>query len=701
VINTSHLLEFFSGNNLPVILQTEAAECGLASIAMVTCFHGHKVDLVSMRRYTELSLKGATLIDLMNVAQTLELSSRAVRLEPEKLYKLTTPAILHWDMSHFVVLKKATKTGIEIHDPAQGSRTLSLEQVSQHFTGVALELWPNENFQKKDDRVKMSISDFWQSSTGLKRTLGQILFVSLLLQIFALVTPYYAQVVVDEVTVSNDVTLLYMLALGFGFIALFSSVTNGLRSLIILRFSSLLNLQMASNLFAHLLKLPIQFFEKRHIGDVVSRFGSLNYVKDILAKGVIEALLDGLMAITTAVMMLLYSPKLALLVFVVVALYLGFRLALFRPLRDASEEAIAAQASQQSNFMETVRGIQSIKVFAIEGPRQLLWQAKYAEALNRDIRVNNLNIFYQFLNALLFGIEHVLVILLAALMVMEANFSVGMLFAFIAYKTQFSEKVANLVEKVIQFKMLNLHLERIADIAKSEKEQNMLPSTGETSGVKGLLLENLAFRYSAQDAYLFERLELHIVNGQSIAIVGASGCGKSSLMKVMLGLLQPESGTVTFDGQDIRKMGLCAYRQKLGAIMQDDQLLSGSIGDNITLFAQDIDWQHLHLCAENAAIHRDILAMPMQYNTTIGDMGAALSGGQKQRILIARALYKRPQILFMDEATSHLDTSAEQVVNQAIQGMNITRVIIAHRPETIASADRVYELSVDGLQRLR
>ncbi len=695
--NPLYLLRYGWGKKLPVIIQTEVAECGLASMAMVANYHGHQVDLNALRRKFSISSKGATLQGLIQLADSLQLSSRPLRLDLHELSQLQTPCILHWDLNHFVVLKAIKGKQITIHDPAVGVRTMRMEEFSKHFTGVALELTTTPDFKPEKIAKKAKLSDFWSRITGIKRVLIQILILSVLLQAFAIATPFYTQLVVDDVIISKDMNLLMILALGFGLLALVNILVTALRSVIILYMGTQLNIQMAANLFRHLLKLPMDYFEKRHIGDVISRFGSLQTVKDLLTTGVIETIVDGIMAIGLVVMMYIYSPLLGLIVTVAVVLYVLLRLALYRPYRQLNEESIVANAKQSSNFMESVRAIQSVKLFGNESQRQTVWQNYYADEVNAGIKVGKLSIGYQFINGFIFGLENIIVIYLAATQVIDSLMTIGMMYAFMSYKSQFTTKASALVDKVIQFKMLSLHMERLGDIILSEQEKNVEQKRA-VADIKGCIkLENISFKYSDNEPLILDDLSFQVEPGSSVAIVGPSGTGKTTLMKIMLGLLEPAKGQVQLDGVDIKQLGLRSYRKEIGTVMQSDELLSGSIADNICFFDPQFDQKRIEECAEMAAVHMDIQMMPMAYHTLIGDMGSSLSGGQKQRILLARALYKSPKILFLDEATSHLDVGLESVVNETVKKLDITRVIIAHRTETIAMADRVLFLHAGKL----
>ena len=699
-------LNFSISKSTPLLLQSEIAECGLASMAMVACYHGHKLDMPAMRKRFSANLKGMNLQQLIELGDNLGLVSRALQCPLEEVHKLQTPCILHWDLNHFVVLSKVSGKGaaakFAINDPAVGKRSLSSDEFSKHFTGICLELTPTSKFEAKQEQARMKFTQLWSTMKGLKAGLLKLIALSLVLQLFALIAPYYMQWVVDEVLISFDKSLLTVLAMGFALIAIISVVTNAVRSWLILRLSSLLSMQMGVNLLRHLLRLPMNYFESRHVGDIVSRFGSLAQIRERITTGFVETLVDGVMAITVLIMMLIYSLKLTAVVLGAIVLYTLVRLALYRPLHQATEEMIQNSAKEQSNFLENIRGMQTIKLFGNESQRQGIWQNRYAEVINSEIRLGRLNISFDSFNKLLFGLENVLVIYFAALLVMSNSLSVGMVLAFIAYKNQLTSRFANLIEQIIQFKMMRLHLDRIADIALTKQEANRdgkMVYTGDDEGkVKGqLTLENICFSYSEEQVPILNNVNLTLKVGDSIVITGPSGAGKTTLMKIMLGLLQPTSGKVLLDGKDIIQLGLKNYRKQIVAVMQDDTLLAGSIADNISFFDPQPNYLKIEQCAHHAAIHDDITKMTMGYNSLVGDMGSNLSGGQVQRLLLARALYQSPCVLFMDEATSHLDKDNEAKISEQIQHLPITRIMIAHRQETINMAGKVYHLNAGEL----
>jgi ATP-binding cassette subfamily B protein RaxB len=684
-------LRFGGARRLPVYLQTEAAECGLASLGMVACFHGHRSDLAGLRRRFTVSLKGATLAYLIQAAGKLHLAPRPLRLELDELPRLRTPCILHWDLNHFVVLVSADARGAVIHDPASGVKRLSLAEVSKHFTGVALELTPTAEFQPADERRRVSLRSLMGPVRGLKRSLAQVIALALVLQVVALVSPFYMQWAVDGAVVSGDRDLLSVLGMGFLLLVGIQVAIAALRSWLVLYLSTTMNLQWLANVFSHLLRLPVSYFEKRHLGDVVSRFGAVNVIQRTLTSSFVEALIDGVMALATFVMMLVYSATLAFTALAAVVVYALMRRVMYEPLKRATEEHIVHSAKQQSHFLETVRGVQSIKLFGRQEERRSRWLNLVVDAVNQDLATQKLTLGFRSANSLVFGVERVAIVWLGCVLVLESAFSVGMLFAFIAYKEQFSARIAGLIDKMVDLRMLNLQGERLADIVLTPPEADA-PANAPEAVESSLEVRALSYRYSDTEPFVLVDCSFIVNPGESVAIVGPSGGGKTTLMKLMLGLLAPTDGKILAGGVDIQKLGVDRYRRLVGTVMQDDQLFAGSIGDNISFFDPAPDQGAIERFARLAAVHDDIAAMPMGYNTLIGDMGAALSGGQKQRILLARALYKQPRILLLDEATSALDVHKERAVNESIRALKLTRIVIAHRPETIAAAQRVIVL---------
>ncbi|WP_418316854.1 peptidase domain-containing ABC transporter [Piscinibacter sakaiensis] len=684
-------VNFGFGSRLPVVLQTEASECGLACMAMISGFHRGNADLASLRRSFGLSIKGVRLSDLTRIADLMGFATRPLRLELDELDQLQLPCILHWDLNHFVVLREVHLNDIVIHDPAIGVRRIPMRAVSEHFSGVALELTPTHTFRPKAAPPRLRLIDAIGPIVGLRSALGKLFAMALALEAFFLLQPFFIQLVVDNALVSADRDLLLTLAIAFAFLMLLQVSFTAMRGWMVMVLGASLKVQGSGSLFTHLQKLPSAFFEARHLGDIVSRFGSMETIQRALTLSLVEALLDGLFAIATLAIMYLLSPMLATMVLLAAVLYGLIRWAFYTPLREASLETIVWDARADSHFLESMRAIRTIKLMVGQNSRRAQWLNLLVETVNRDLVAQKLRLLFRAANGLLIGSLMILVVWRASVLVLDNVFSVGMMLAFLAYQGQFVSRISALIDTVVDLRMLRLHSERLADIVLTPPEDTSARRDASTLE-PSIELRGLRFRYGEQEPWVLDGIDLRIEPQESVAIVGASGCGKTTLLKILSSLLQPTSGEVLIGGEPLTHIGADAYRSIIGVVMQDDQLLAGSIADNICFFSDRPDRERIIACARMAAIDGDIRAMPMGYETLIGDMGSSVSGGQKQRILLARALYLQPRILLLDEATSHLDVALERQVNEALSQMPITRIVIAHRPETIRSAERIITL---------
>ncbi|MBT0782730.1 peptidase domain-containing ABC transporter [Paracoccus sp. pheM1] len=681
----------------PVILQSEAAECGLACLAMVAGHHGHRMDLPAIRRRFSASMKGTTLKDLAGIGEALHLATRALRLDLEDLSRLRLPCVLHWDHNHFVVLTRVGARGITIHDPAIGRRKVPMAEVSRKFTGIALEAWPTDGFARRDETVRISILDMIRRTRGIGAAVAQVLAVSLLLEITVIAMPIGFQLILDEVVVAADRDLLTILVIALAFLLILQVAASFARSWITLLTGSGLALQWKVGLFDHLMRLPLAYYEKRHVGDIVSRFGSLDSIQRTVTASAVTALLDGVMSLALIAMMWLYGGWLLWLALLGVGLYAVLRLSTWGIYRRMSEEAIVHAAQENTHFMESVRGIGSVKVLNLESRRQGTWINHLVERLNAELRVQKFDVYFRSGAASIFGIDRLLIIYFGVMAIIDSAMTVGMFVAFLAYKDQFADRINSFIDTVLQFRMLALHGERIADIAMAEPEEEARrPLAAPPPSAKPARLEmrEVRFRYADNDPEVLKGIGLRIEAGECVGVAGPSGAGKTTLLKVLAGLARPGSGQVLIDGVPLDAIGLAAYRSRVGCVLQEDRLFAGSIIDNITGFAAQVSAEDLERAARMAAIHDEIRAMPMGYETLVGDMGSTLSGGQKQRIVLARALYRRPSVLLMDEATSHLDSTNEEIINLAIRRLGMTRIVIAHRETTLAMTDRI--IRIDG-----
>ncbi|MEA1062451.1 peptidase domain-containing ABC transporter [Erwinia sp. HR93] len=699
-------LNFSFRRRLPVIQQSQAAECGLACVTMIVNYYNYRIDMVTMRQRFSTSLKGATLGDIMLVAGHLGMTGRALRLEVEEMSKLRTPCVLHWNMNHFVVLKSVSKTGITIHDPAQGLRVVPFAEVSRCFSGVALELLPSAEFKPAESRQSISMYRLIGSVHGIRSALSQVLILSIALELFGIISPFYMQWVMDQVLVSADRDLLTLLSVGFIFVLLMQNAITALRSWVTTWFSSLLNVQWTANVCSHLLGLPLSFFESRHVGDIISRFGSINTIQSTLTSRFISSVLDGVMAVITLGMLFTYSATLSWVVMLQFALYGIIRFTAYRPFRRANEDQIVTAARAETILLESVRGAKALKLNNKQDVRVGTYANALVETTNKNIVIQRLSIAFSTVHGVISGVGRIILVWMAATQVLDGHFSAGMLIAFMSFADQFISRGSGLIDAMIDFKMLKLHGERLADIVLTEREKDgnhekVIRNTAlSNEHAPRITIKDLSFRYAETEPLVLNNCSFEINSGESVAIIGPSGQGKTTLAKLLLGLLTPENGSIMIDGVDIQQLGLYQYRERIGCVMQDDILFAGSISDNICFFDAEPDQERIENVAKLAQIHDEIMRMPMGYQSLVGDMGSSLSGGQNQRVLLARALYRNPSILVLDEASSHLDVEKEMLINNAVRQMKITRIIIAHRPETIRSADRVIALNNGAIQEI-
>ena len=675
------------GRRVPVILQSEAPECGIACLAMVASYHGHLTDLSAMRLRLSPSLKGITLKNVSQVAESMGLAARGVQIPLESLGKLQLPAVLHWDMNHFVVLTGVAGKKLVVHDPGRGKRKLSLAEASRHFTGVAMEFTPNQNFRRVDEREKVSAWQLLSAGSGMAGTVFQLVLLSLALEVFAIAMPFFLQLVVDRVLVGRDTDLLAVLAIAFSALVLIQVVVSAVRAFVGVYLSTHFNLRLLTALFNHLLKLPLAWFEKRNIGDIVSKFRSVDVIQKTLSTTFVETFIDGVMVLITLSVMAFYSVKLTAVVVIAASIYALLRWYFYYPQRYATDEQIAHEAKASTHFIETLRGMMAIKLNMRENERRGSYQNLMVDQINAGVRVQNVGIFQRAANSLVFGLESVIVVWMGALLVMEGKFSVGMLYAFLGFKLVFLGRVNNLIDKWNEFRMLDLHAERIADIALAEAETATTAQSVFAESSEALTIEarNLGFAYGPE-GFAFRNVNLQILPGERVAIVGPSGCGKTTLLKVLLGLLQPTEGQVLVNGRDLRDWDLGQYRAQVGAVMQDDQLFVGTIEDNISFFDADHDPERVRECARLAQIDAEVSSTPMGYNTIVGSLGMSLSGGQKQRVMLARALYRRPQVLFLDETLDQVDATQEQTIRNQIGDRVSSTVFVSHRAESVTGA---------------
>ncbi|KIS41611.1 peptidase domain-containing ABC transporter [Kosakonia radicincitans] len=687
-------INFSIKNKVPVIIQSEATECGNACLAMICGYYGKDIDLFNFRTHYGSPSQGATLTDLNNVALKTGLKTRALSLEIDEIKELRLPCVLHWSLNHFVVLVAVKGKRFVINDPAMGRRIVHQKEMSENFTGIALEAWPDSHFKQEKQRSRLKLLDLMRNIVGLKSALSKIFMLSVVIEAVNLLMPMGTQLVTDHVITAHDSNLLLVICAGLLFFTIFKTAVSMIRAWVSLKLNTLTDIQWKTSFFDHLLSLPLAFFEKRNLGDIQSRFSSLDTIRATFTNNIVMGTIDSIMTVGVLIMMSLYGGWLVWIVLGFTVCYAAMRIITYKFYRTISEELIVKRARSGSHFMETLYGIATIKSLNLKNRRSQHWLNTNIDVSNASLRQTRFDMLFGGINTFINSVDQVVILWLGALMVMDNTMTIGMFMAFNAYRGQFAQRASSLIDLAMQFKMLSLHNERISEIVFSKPEAESPPrKVFENSAGVPLQVQDLSYQYDKLTKPVFSNVNISVAAGESVALIGASGIGKTTLLKVMSGLLTPDHGDIFVGDFDVKKIGVHNYRACTACVLQEDRLFSGSIADNISGFEDNADQQLIVECAIKCNIHEEIMRMPMGYETIIGELGSGISGGQKQRLLIARALYQKPNILFMDEATSHLDANNERMINNAIESLNITRIIVAHRPSTIACADRVIDLS--------
>lgn len=685
-------LRFRKKARLHMILQEEMAECAHACIAMIANFWGCKFSLSALRSLHQTSIRGTNLLQMSQIFERLGFKTRVLRVPFQDLAYVKTPAIVHWNHCHFVVLKTVQRHKIIVHDPALGVRSYKNISAIELYSGVVLEIEKTEHLVPIKASPKLTIWTLLKSVLGMPRILSMLLLLSMVIELMQVINPMFMQYVTDYVVGSNALTQMYRIGLGCVIFILLQGLTEFLRSHLILYTSIQITESFAAEVFKHLLKLPLKYFAHRHLSDIQSKFQFIDQLRTKLSTDFMHTFLDGLMILVTLTVMLLYSPVLTAMITCMLTLYAVILYWNMRTYKQQSGSALALHAKSAVTFHETLRGIAPVKSFLKEHVWFQLWRNDYVDALNHDVQIAQIQIRYRVLNQVLYHIEYVSVICIGAGLVLSQRLSIGMLLAFLAYRMILVNKSAAFVQYLFAYQGLTLQLQRLQDLIEHEPEI-MHCATQQPAQMHGAIhVQSMTFSYPGHTQELLKKISFSIQPGEKIAIIGPSGCGKTTLLKIMMGFEQPTSGAILLDDIPLPLFGIQNFRQLSASVMQDDVLFTGSILDNITFFAEEVDMAHVYEVAKLTCIHDTIVSFPMGYESLIGQAQTSISGGQRQRILLARALYKQPKFLFLDEATSHLDLHLEQAINQSLRACQMTQIMVAHRPDTIAMADRVIEL---------
>jgi len=675
------------GRRIPIVRQLELSDCGAACLAMALAHHGRPTGLEELRAATGTGRGGVDAAGLVEAAARYGLHARGVRVELDALDHLPRGSILHWELSHFVVLDRVRRDGsADVLDPAVGRYRASRERLSKAFTGVAIVVEPAADFTRARGAKPRSVWRYVGPLLLGTRLLPRIVAVSLLIQVLALAVPVMTGVVVDRVVPAGDRDLLVVLVAGLSAMIGFHFLTSFVRAHLLLHLRAHLDLRISTGFISHLVRLPPSFFLRRSAGDLMMRLNSNATVREILTTTAMSTVLDGAFVSLYLVVIALESPLMALVVGALGAVQVAALLVTQSRNRRLMSESLQAQSRAQSYLVQVLAGIETLKALGAEQRAVERWSHLFVDEVNASLARGRLSAAVDSLLGSLRTGSPLLVLGVGAALVLDGQLTLGTMLAVSALAAGLLTPLSALVGTGLQAQLLGSYMERINDVLDTPLEQEPGAGAAVERLTGRIAVDRVRFAYEAGPEVLRD-VSLEIEPGETVAIVGRSGSGKSTLAHVLAGLYEPTAGRVLYDGRDLRELDVVSVRRRIGMVPQHPYLFGTTIRENITLAAPAATLDDVEKAARLAAIHDDIAAMPLGYDTVLADAGASLSGGQRQRLALARALVHRPAILILDEATSALDSATEAQVYENLRGLDVTKIAIAHRVTTIAHAD--------------
>ncbi|HWM92096.1 MAG TPA: peptidase domain-containing ABC transporter [Thermoanaerobaculia bacterium] len=680
---------------IPLVQQTTEADCGAACLAMILAWHGRRVRLEEVREAAGVTRYGASAAALVEAAKRYGLRSRGVRIDDlDNLGQLPRGSVLHWCFTHFVVFDRADgKGGAWILDPALGRRRVDREELDRSFTGVALILERGEGFVPGEPERRPPGVRRYLRVIARSGILSKILATSVLVRLLALAVPILLAVLVDRVIPRSDYHLLAVAAAGMAALVGSHFLISLVRSHLLLHLRTVVDSRLATDFLEHLLALPFSVFQTRPVGDLLMRLNSNATVRETLTTGVLSGVLDGALVVIYLSLILLADWRLGLVVLILGLARIGLFLLNRRRYRDLMDGSLRAESDANAFQVQLLGGIEIFKAIGAESRALSHWSGLFTRVLNASLRRGRLSAWVDSaLGALSLG-SPLLVLALGAWLVLRGELTLGTMLALNALAVGFLEPLTQLVQTAFQLQVLGGYLDRLDDILELPREQEpgSAPEPGRLQG--RITLDGVSFQYSPLDPPVLRDVSLDIPEGSFVALVGASGAGKTTLAWLLLGLQRPTRGTILYDGMDLAALDLRSVRRQIGIVPQSPHLMAGSVRSNIALADPALPLDQVMEAARKAHLHDEIVAMPMGYDMPVGEAGSALSGGQRQRLALARALVQRPRILLLDEATSSLDALTEAKIQRELEGLDCTRIVIAHRLSTIKNADLILVLA--------
>ncbi|GER89565.1 colicin V biosynthesis protein [Dictyobacter vulcani] len=679
---------------VPLLQQMEAVECGAACLAMILSYYGRKTTVTEMREFCGVGRDGLNALALIKSARAYGLQVKAISLQENNFRHIKLPAIVHWEFNHFLLVEQWSLQSVQLVDPALGRRRVTGEEFDRSFTGIVIMLEPGPAFSTENARGQhLSLRAYAQRYLRLAPgVMGQILLASLLLQAFGLVVPIFTEIVVDQIIPARLLDGLTLVSIGLLLIIVSQTVTTLLRATVLSYLQARLDIEMMLNFFDHLLKLPLRFFQQRSSGDIISRLSSNLVIRDAIGNQLISTALDGVFVLVYFIILLLASPFLALIV-VLIGVFQGILLlGTARPVRDLARRELIASGKAQGYFSEVLKGIVSLKAAGAEQRARSTWSNFFFEQMNVAIRRNYISSVVSTGMGSLSALAPFLLLWVGTVQVLNGSLRPGTMLALNALAIAFLSPLSSLISSTQTLQYVQAHLERISDVMAASPEQDATTVQTPPHLLGNVRLANVSFQYDPHSAPILKQIYLNIAAGQKIALVGKSGSGKTTLGKLLLGLYLPTDGEIFYDDLALSTLNYQQVRSQFGVVMQETNIFSGSVRQNIAFNDPGMDMERVITSAQIASLHDDVMQMPMEYETFVSEGGSAISGGQRQRLALARAIATAPAILLLDEATSSLDVVTEAAVERNLRDLTCTQIIIAHRLSTIRNADQILVL---------
>lgn len=675
------------------MLQMNTVECGAACLAMILSYYGRQTSISEVCNRCGIGRDGISALALVRVANAYGLRTRALTVESQELRFVTVPAIIHWDFNHFLVLEHWSPHVIDIVDPAQGRRRLSIAEFEQRFTGIVILLEPGVTFAKGSSPATINVRTYAASYVKFSpASLFQILAASLLLQLCGLALPILTKVVVDQIIPLGLQNELALLGLGMMILVLAQLVTTLLRGLVLLYIQTRIDIRMMLSFFEHLLTLPVRFFQQHASGDLIARMSSNQIIRDTISNQLISTLLDGGFVLVYFFLLLSQSFLYSLIVLGIGLLQIVLLLATTRLMHRLSQRVLVAQGKSLGYATEVLVGMPTLKAMGAEQTAMERWSNLFFDGINTSVRQQTATTFLTGALSTINTGAPLALLWVGTAQVLAGQLPLGTMLALNALSIAFLTPLSTLVTSGQNLQLITSHLERISDVLETPPEQASNSDQALPQLCGNVRLEHVDFRYDAQAPLVLHDLNLEIRAGQKVAIVGRTGSGKSTLGHLLLGLYPPTGGKISYDEFSLQHLNYRAIRSQFGVVIQNSRLFSGTIRENILLGNAAVEMAQIIQAAQMAEMHDEIMKMPMKYETRVAEDGTVLSGGQRQRIALARALLKRPVLLLLDEATSALDVRTEHAIERNLHRLLCTQIIIAHRLSTVRHADLILVL---------